>query len=281
MCQFCHQHGEGKKWYLKAANYSEELLGDLKRRRYIEEFFRHPEGLTSGANRLATLDKLPAVVKNLVRPVLTGRQMSHHFGQVLPIEDVAEVLAMTTSVVRLACICRYATLKKEARYCYGLSLSPGGGKILEILSELDGTFLQGPDTSGFEVLSPKDALAAIKKHDDDGLCHTVWTFHTPFIGGICNCDRADCQALNISLNLSTKVLFRAEYVGRINEDACTGCRECFAVCHFGALEHSHASASTRINPRLCYGCGVCRGACPTGAIELVERGAVPAAANLW
>ncbi|AKG53786.1 ferredoxin [Dehalogenimonas sp. WBC-2] len=281
MCQFCHQHGEGKKWYLRAANYSEELLNDVKRRRYIEEFFQHPEGLSNGAVNLGKLQKMPSIVRGMVTPVITGRQKAHHYGQVLPLEDVAEVLSMTASVVRLACICRYSTLKQEARYCYGLSLTPGGGKILEILSELDNSFLQGPDTTGFEVLTPEQAFQAIKQHDKDGLCHTIWTFQTPFIGGICNCDRADCQALNISLNLRTPVMFRAEYVARINEDACTGCRECFSVCHFGALEHSHTSQVTRVNQRQCYGCGVCRTTCPTGAIELVERSAVPAVADIW
>ena len=44
MCDFCHQHGEGKKWYLDARNYSEDLLSDLKRRRFIEHFF--DEGAT-------------------------------------------------------------------------------------------------------------------------------------------------------------------------------------------------------------------------------------------
>ena len=26
MCEFCTEHGEGKKWYLQMKNYSEELL---------------------------------------------------------------------------------------------------------------------------------------------------------------------------------------------------------------------------------------------------------------
>ena len=30
-------------------------------------------------------------------------------------------------------------------------------------------------------------LAAFRDHEREGLCHTVWTFHTPFIGAICNC----------------------------------------------------------------------------------------------
>ena len=43
MCQFCHQHGEGKKWYLEARNYSEELLSDITRRRYILHFIKFPD----------------------------------------------------------------------------------------------------------------------------------------------------------------------------------------------------------------------------------------------
>ena len=38
MCQFCHTHGDGKKWYLNAENYSEELLDNLERRHYFQEF---------------------------------------------------------------------------------------------------------------------------------------------------------------------------------------------------------------------------------------------------
>jgi hypothetical protein len=36
MCEFCHKHGEGQKWYLQAHNYSEDLLSDLRRRKFVE-----------------------------------------------------------------------------------------------------------------------------------------------------------------------------------------------------------------------------------------------------
>ena len=39
MCEFCHKHGEGQKWYLRAENYSDDLLSDLKRRKFIADFF--------------------------------------------------------------------------------------------------------------------------------------------------------------------------------------------------------------------------------------------------
>ena len=49
MCEFCHQHGDGKKWYLKAENYSEDLLNDLERRQILEEFFPNHGRNGSGA----------------------------------------------------------------------------------------------------------------------------------------------------------------------------------------------------------------------------------------
>ncbi len=38
MCEFCTQHGEGKKWYLQMENYSQELLEQDGRREYMIEF---------------------------------------------------------------------------------------------------------------------------------------------------------------------------------------------------------------------------------------------------
>ena len=45
MCEFCLKHGEGKKWYLLAQNYSDDLLSDVRRRRFIQEFFSDTEAL--------------------------------------------------------------------------------------------------------------------------------------------------------------------------------------------------------------------------------------------
>jgi hypothetical protein len=45
MCEFCLKHGEGKKWYLQAKNYSDDLLSDVRRRRFIESFFTDTERL--------------------------------------------------------------------------------------------------------------------------------------------------------------------------------------------------------------------------------------------
>jgi ferredoxin len=281
MCEFCLKHGEGKKWYLQAKNYSDDLLNDLRRRRFIAHFFSDPEDLKKKAGRLGQLDGAPGFVRRIMGRLISARMKKLHYGQVLPIEDVERIFAMVGSVVRVACICRHVTLGQEKRYCYGVTLRPDGGQFHEIIRSLDKSFLTGPDMPEMERLSADQALASLRDHEREGLCHTVWTFGTPFIAGLCNCDRADCLAMRCTVTHNVPVMFRAEYVGAIDPDACTGCRQCMRVCQFGAITYSAANHKAAIDPRRCYGCGICRAVCPQNAIGLAPRDSVPLAARLW
>jgi len=280
MCEFCLKHGEGKKWYLQAKNYSDDLLSDVERRRMIEEFFSHPDAPSEFVERVERLHNTPKFIRDWFVYLITRKQKKVHYGQVVPIEDIERIFSFTNSIVRIACYCRYNILGKEKRYCYGISLSPEG-KFAEIWRGLDHTFLTGPASAGLEKLNPEEALAAFRAHEREGLCHTVWTFQTPFIGGICNCDRADCWAMRFTMTHGVPVMFRAEYVGQVNADACQGCRECLRLCQFGALTYSAANKKASIDQRWCYGCGLCRSACKQNAITLLEREQCPAAAKLW
>jgi ferredoxin len=281
MCEFCLQHGEGKKWYLQAKNYADDLLSDLKRRRFIETFLNDPASLAKEVHDLERLNQLPRFIRDLAARLITRKMKKVHFGQIVPIEEIEEIFGFVKTIVRVACICRQASLGQEKRYCYGVSLAPGGGKFAEILGGLDQSFLTGPEATGLEVLTREEALAAFRAHEQEGLCHSVWTFHTPFIGGICNCDRSDCMALHCTVTQGVPVMFRGEYVAQVDPDLCLGCRECLSLCQFGAVTYSAANHRVVVDQRWCYGCGVCRAACPQGAIHLRDRRAVPAAAQLW
>jgi NAD-dependent dihydropyrimidine dehydrogenase PreA subunit len=281
MCEFCHKHGEGKKWYLQAKNYSQDLLSDLRRRRFITDFFSHPEHLNHDAAQLEKLARAPAFVQRAIKGHITRRMKQVHFGQVLPLEDVETIFGFVNSIVRIPCICRHAALGREVRYCYGVSMGPGGGSFDELLAGLDSSFLAGPDTPDSERLDAAQALQAFAEHEKEGLCHSVWTFITPFIGGVCNCDRADCLAMKSTVTYGVKVMFRAETVAEVNPDLCTGCRSCMRVCQFGALGYSAANQKVTVDQTACYGCGICRRACQKDAITLKPRREVPAAATLW
>ena len=281
MCEFCLKHGEGKKWYLQAKNYSDDLLGDVRRRKFIESFFTETESLKKGLGRLEKLAKAPALVRAAVSRLISRKMKKVHFGQVVPIEDVEQIFGFVNSIVRVACICRHITLGKEKRYCYGVSLVPDGGGFVDILRGLDGSFLNGPDTAGFETLSKDDALSALRSHEQEGLCHSIWTFHAPFIAGLCNCDRSDCLAMRCTVTEGVPIMFRAEYVAAVDPDRCSGCRQCMRVCQFGAIAYSASNKKAVIDPRRCYGCGICRSVCAKNAINLEPRSKVPAAAKIW
>src|SRR4030042_1160398 len=153
MCEFCHKHGEGKKWYLQAQNYSEDLLSDLRRRKFIADFFKEPEDLSETTGQLEGLKRLPSFVAGVLTPVMVNRQKKVHYGQVVPIEDVEHIFSFVNSVVRLPCICRQATTGSEQRYCYGVSMVPSDeSQFGQILRSIDADYLTGPQTSGCEAL---------------------------------------------------------------------------------------------------------------------------------
>jgi ferredoxin len=282
MCEFCTRHGEGERWYLQAKNYAEDLLSDLSRHRMLAEFLDNPNTALSAFRRLDLLDKVPRFIGSPIRSYITARFKREHFGQVVPIEDIERILGLVNSIVRLPCICRHMLAgKSDARYCYGVAMGPNGGKVADLFNGLDASFVNGPDTSGLEELDAETATAALREYEKRGLCHTIWTFGTPFIGGICNCDRADCLAMQATVARNVQIMFRAEYVAQVDPDLCSGCRACMKVCQFGAIGFSVANEQACIDPRACYGCGVCRAVCPEGAITLVERKRLPAVADLW
>lgn len=281
MCEFCHKHGEGRKWYLEATNYAEDLLSDLRRRDMITHFFPDPQRQLRGFKSLDKLDRAPAFVRRALTGTYVKRAQRVHYGQVVPLEDVERILGFVTSVTRVACICRQATVGSEQRYCYGVSLAPDGGEFARLIRGIGADYLTGPHTKGLESLTKEETLAAFRDHEREGLCHTVWTFVAPFIGGLCNCDRTDCLAMKATVGRQFPVMFRAEYVAAVSPDLCNGCRQCMRVCQFGAMGYSAAHRKVEIDPRRCYGCGICRSVCKPAAISLAARAEVPAAADLW
>jgi Pyruvate/2-oxoacid:ferredoxin oxidoreductase delta subunit len=275
------KHGEGKKWYLEAKNYSEDLLNDIRRQKFIKEFFTETEKLKTDAERLERLDKAPWFIKHFIRWRLGNYHKKNHLGQVVPIEDIKRIFEFTNSIVRVTCLCRHITHGKEKGCCYGISMGPNGGKFYELLQAENSGFFNGPDPKGLETVSREEAFAAFKEHELEGLCHTVWTFVSPFIGGICNCDRPDCLAVKATINHGIRSVLRAEYVAERNPDLCSGCRQCMRACQFGSISYSAASKKVIIDQRLCYGCGICRAVCEKDAITLKDRATVPAVANMW
>jgi len=277
MCEFCHQHGEGKKWYLNAANYAEELYNDAAK-----------AAMKSVLGPLAAVPPQPPAMAaspaqqfvfrhaaGLVRWVAKKRQKDVHWGQVVPLEDALQVIDMMDWVVRLPCVCRAQfTGDTRARYCFGIGVAPLEEPSRRLFQEV-----VHPSLS-LESLTREQAREAIQELDQRGTVHSVWTFKSPYIGGLCNCDQ-DCGAYRATVQWKFQCMFRAEYVAQVDKDKCVGCRRCMSHCLFGAMSYSLGQEKCGVNPVACYGCGACRSACKQEAITLLPRETAPLAAGLW
>lgn len=259
MCEFCTQHGEGKKWYLVMRNYSRELWEQKGRKEFAEYFWSRFEDYIKP---LAMVDKFRGkpILGRLTRLYANRKAKAEHFGQVVPIEDVEQIIDMQDSVVRLPCVCRKITTGRETRYCFGIGQDETG-----ILGKY-------PDYShSFELLEKEEAKKILRSFDKQGLVHSIWTFKAPYISGLCNCDQ-DCIAYRINAKTDLiKNMFRAEYVAIVDWELCSGCKKCLLQCQFGAIDYSITMKRPTINMMKCWGCGLCRAVCDKGAITLKPR----------
>ncbi len=265
MCEFCTKHGDGEIWYKNAKNYSDDLMSDLKRRQYINEFLE-----TTMGNGITTIGRLETIFrkrKKLPPPIvktMVDKAREEHFGQVVPIEDIQEIVNKAEIVVRMPCACRWAAEKNEKRCCYAVSYTPSTW-----FDGLDQGYFGKPGDEGLESFAASEAISQMRNLEDEGAIHTIWTMITPFIGAICNCSRQECLGLR-ALAMDVLTLSPAEYTAQVDQSRCDGCGLCEDSCQFGAISSIYISGETfaQINRAKCFGCGLCRKICPQNALTL-------------
>ena len=271
MCEFCTKHGEGKKWYENITNYTKEMFLQVNSEKHFKKYlntFYH--SLSVDIQKAYTWkNRLPYLYRRIVYPLVTMRLKKTHFGQIIPIEDAENILNNVSSIVRLPCICRKVTTGENKRYCLGIGM------------DLTSIYKDIPDFSDFERISKNEAREYIRHLEIEGQTHSIWTFSTPFIAALCNCDR-DCMAYRFQLKMQIgKIMWKGEYVAIIDPLQCNGCRECIKRCYFGGIAYDRRNVKCFINLANCYGCGICRATCKNEAITLVERNSFPQTACDW
>ena len=280
MCDWCLQHGEGKKWYLNIKNYSEEFLKDKAVVEDAIKFFQNTEALLGAAAPMTKyasdlksdeeFSRVVAVVKE------TFNTMSPHRGQVVPLEDAKEIIKLAGPIARVACVCRRMLRASfEEKTCI-----PLGPVYLEYGREWP-DFTRG----GIDYISKEEAIELMEGFNEKGYVHTFWMgMESPAVLGFCNCEYPTCAAIRGRRYCGdwSNFLFRkAEYVAVLDYDECIGCGKCLSRCQFGAITYSPYLEKALFDMRKCFGCGLCRTVCDQGAIKLVPRSEVPAVRSLW
>ncbi|MFW5912262.1 MAG: 4Fe-4S binding protein [Candidatus Hadarchaeota archaeon] len=80
---------------------------------------------------------------------------------------------------------------------------------------------------------------------------------------------ADCDASNLQLILTPKIMEKKEYFGSstaVKIKECSMCGRCREVCRFNAIDEK-----IRISEVKCEGCGACEFVCPEDTIEMREE----------
>lgn len=268
MCEFCTKHGDGQVWFRNAANYGNDLMADLNRRKYVQKFLEETigQGIIS-LGRLETIYRKKQCLPTRLVDKMVEKAKDEHFGQVVTIEDVREIVLKAATVVRMPCACRWAAEKKENRCCYSVSYSADVW-----YHDLEMSYFGFAQSEGLEHLSREEAIAQMEEVEKSGAVHTIWTMMTPFIGAICNCQPEDCLGLR-TLSLDVETMFRGEQTARVDGELCNGCGLCAERCHFKAISSQQSAGEYKAVVDLCkcYGCGLCRGHCPQEALTMVDR----------
>lgn len=277
MCNWCVQHGDGKKWYLNIKNYSKDLLKDETvveaANRVLQYFDGKPSSEVTAILDLKSDEEFSQMVASTKEAIAT---YFPHRGQVVPIEEVKEILKLVGPIARISCICRRrGRANFDEKPCILL-----GPVYLEYAKEW-------PDSpkGGIHYISKEETGELMDRYNQKGYVATIWRdYESPAIVGFCNCEFPTCGALSARRHYGDGFNFfirKAEYVAVHDPDKCTGCRECVARCQFGAISYSPYFEKAILNMKKCAGCGLCRDTCAQKAIKLVPRVEVPAVSELW
>ena len=188
-------------------------------------------------------------------------------GSPCPSRSAREIFDIATSIVKIPCVCR-TFAGHEPR---GGLRARDHAADRPLLEEGFKDYDDGPDVSSFERLTQGGGAGAAAPHARTrGLMHSVWTFMTPFIGAICNCNLdSGCMAMKLTVGYSMPMMWRGESVMQLDTETCTSCKQCVGLCPFGAFwraSNGTGQGACRLRRAKCWGCGICRSACKSGAL---------------
>ncbi len=267
MCEFCKKHGDGKKWYFNPKNYAKEIgearieiLEKIADSRYFERWIINDFG---NIERLKDIPVLNKIATNLGENYIKKTQG----GQIISLSDAVKVLELCENPALLPCTCRQ--LVGEEKYC-----CLNFGLIPELYKKAN------PDEY-MEEVSVSKAKRLLREWDKEGLYHVILWSKAPYVTSVCNCTAAYCVAYKGRFVSGLKnSMLKGEYVARVNEEKCQGCKNCLTRCQFGAISFNVDHGNAFIDIRKCVGCGLCMTECPNNAIQVTERKFTPAK-NLW
>ena len=278
MCDWCEKYSDGyERWYFNPANYARRLYKIRKEEAEASGAEANPQAAGGMSivdrNFLEARDRGDMEEVQRIKQQVEGTMWLTHFGQVITLDEALKIVDIMYPIALITCACRRSMqgLPDEENFtCMGMG--PGMYK-----------WERWPDTyrGGVHFLTPEEAKEVLTKLNKRGLVQSVFTFGTPYLGGLCNCEYPDCAAISTTVDFGIRMLWKGHYVAQVDPELCNGCASCVHRCQFKALSFVPSRNKAYIDQFQCFGCGQCVTECDQDAITLVERASLPALANVW
>lgn len=195
-----------------------------------------------------------------VLPAWKAMERSPDLGELLPEEDIRELIRGADPVAVVPCSCRRSMRKCDAPLDVCLQFNRGAEYAI--------------NRGAGRRISAEEAIAIAGESEEVGLIHT-WAFgFARRLTAICNCCRDCCDifALGMELGTTEQILQKSRFRAEVDQELCTGCQDCVERCFFEAIEMKQSPPSKKLKATLdkekCFGCGLCAVVCEPEAITM-------------
>ena len=195
-----------------------------------------------------------------VLPAWKAMERSPDLGELLPEENIRELLKGADSIGVVSCTCRRSIRECDLPVDVCLQLNRGAEYAI--------------NRGAGRRISAEEAIAIADEAEEAGLIHT-WPFgNAGRLTAICNCCRDCCDIFAIGIRVGTieQILEKSRFRAEVDQDLCTGCQDCVERCFFEAIEMKDSPPSKKLKATIeegkCFGCGLCVVVCEPEALTM-------------
>lgn len=180
--------------------------------------------------------------------------------QVLPFEEVSNIVKKAKTLTVIQCHCR--TVEQKCNHLMEADI---------VLNDWAEYLIQ---YRGARRWTTEEVIQRLKECEEDGLVHLTGNTQEGSIV-ICNCCPCCCGALSAYVeNRDTSCIARTNFGPQVDQEACTLCLSCVEICPTKSIMESAEKAPPDTETRImvkesqCIGCGLCSTHCPEDAIQM-------------
>jgi formate hydrogenlyase subunit 6/NADH:ubiquinone oxidoreductase subunit I/predicted transcriptional regulator len=195
-----------------------------------------------------------------VLPAWKAMERSPDLGELLPEEDIRELIGGADPVSVVPCTCRRSIRNCDLPVDVCLQFNRGADYAI--------------NRGAGRRISAEEAIAIAGEAEEAGLVHTWASGLQRRLTAICNCCRDCCDIFAIGMKAGNieQILEKSRFRAEVDQDLCTGCQDCVERCFFEAIEMEKSPSSKKLKATIeegkCFGCGLCAVTCEPEAITM-------------